>query len=81
MKARTWSLMVDWTIAGPHSLKAAYTQLRDTKGNFGCGTVQARMVGLWTANGGAGNTGAYQVNLAYAYGFSKRTTGYLGFGI
>ena len=81
LKAKSWSVIADWTIAGPHSLKAAYTQLRDTKGNFGAGTAPgAQLVGLWTANGGAGETGVYQVNVAYASGFSKRTTGSLGGG-
>jgi len=72
MKARTWGVYLDWTIAGPHSIKAGYTQLRDTKGNF-VGTV-----GFWTANAGGGNTSSKLYNLAYAYGFSKRTTAYIG---
>ena len=86
LQAKTWGLYGDWAIAGPHRLRAGYSHLKSTSGNFGAGAALPApgaltptvLVGTWTANGGAGNTGATLYSLQYAYAFSKRTE--LNFG-
>jgi predicted porin len=77
MQAKSWGLFGDWAIAGPHRLRAGYSHLKDTSGNFGTAAAPIT-VGQWRANGGAGATGATLWSLQYAYNFSKRTE--LNFG-
>jgi predicted porin len=67
LKVSSWGLFGDWAIGGPHKVRMSYVQQRDTKGNH-VGTI-----GSFVGNNGAGNTGAKQYTLQYAYGFSKRT--------
>ncbi|MDB5901837.1 MAG: porin [Betaproteobacteria bacterium] len=87
IRVSAWHLGVDWSIVGPHGLRASFTQARDVKGPAGAAT------GLSTAVvGGAGNsltlgnvsgagyrpgpgsdTGANLITLRYVYTFSKRT--------
>lgn len=65
-----WGLYADLEVSGPHSVRIGYTRAGSTGGNF-AGAI-AGGSGL-AANAGAGNTGASQWSLAYAYAASKRT--------
>jgi predicted porin len=67
LKTRAWGVYGDYRLGGPHTLLAHYVKLHNTKGNA---TVR---VNLYTANAGAGGTGASTWALAYRYDFSKRT--------
>jgi len=72
-KASAWHVGVDWTIAGPHGLRAAYTQAGNMKGTLGAvipGAV-AGPAGYRPAVGS--NTGAKLMQIRYVYTFSKRT--------
>lgn len=62
-KRAGYNLAVNWTIAGPHSLMSAYSVADELKGNL--------------AQSGS-DTGARQLQIAYKYGFSKRTVGTIG---
>lgn len=65
-----WRIGVDWRIAGPHQLLAAYTKADDVKGNSTV-AVAPRPAAI---NGGVtGNTGADLWSVTYRYNFSKRT--------
>ena len=80
VKAKAWHAGVDWTIVGPHGLRASYTQARDMKG-----PISASLIGTngsfigGPASGSAyrpapGNdTGAQLWQIRYVYSFSKRT--------
>ena len=67
-----WQLGFEWAVAGPHSIKAAYTRASDVTGS---GAAQAG--GLRPAAGGGtvagGSTGAKMLQARYFYAFSKRT--------
>src|SRR5688572_12142942 len=63
-RVRAWHFGVDWRIAGPHGLRAAYTQAGNIRGN-------GPAVGVRPAAGG--NTGSKQYQIRYVYTFSKRT--------
>lgn len=69
LKKKTWSLGVDWDIAGPHRLQASYTRAGDSEGNS--------LVGIGEAGGGGAasgpDTGAHDYAIMYVYAFSKRT--------
>jgi len=71
---KTWTIGVDWSIAGPHSLHAQYANASDTKGNS--------LVGVQT-NGGfeasGADTGGDAWSIAYQYAFSKRTKVRIGY--
>jgi len=71
-KVRAWHLGVDWKLAGPHSIRAAYTRALDVKGN-----AAAVSGGLRPAAGP--DTSAYMVQARYVYAFSKRTEMTVGF--
>jgi len=88
VKAKAWHAGVDWTIAGPHGLRAAFTQALDMKGPAGSNTnaAIAAAVGLpggafvgGTVSGAGyrptpgGDTGAKLYQVRYVYSFSKRT--------
>lgn len=73
LEVQGWGGYVDWTIAGPHSLKFAYTQSDDTDGNH-VGTV-----GFLIGNNAVGGTGSKLWAVNYAYAFSKRHSGYVGY--
>jgi len=64
----TYGLNIDWAIAGPHELKAAYVKANSTSGANAAG-----LVGNLVFNGGAGQTGGSQWEVEYLYNFSKRT--------
>jgi predicted porin len=70
LKKKTWSLGVDWHIAGPHTVSAQYSSAGDSKGNStrGVGT------GNGAVEASGGDTGGNAWSLAYQYAFSKRTT-------
>jgi len=70
VKTKGWATYLDWRIAGPHSLKAQYGRLRDVTGTAGA-AIGNFVVG--------NSTGGKVYSLAYAYDFSKRTQGYLGY--
>jgi predicted porin len=61
---------VDWTIAGPHSIKAQYVLQQDPEGTAGA-TVNTYTVGS--------DRGAEVMTLVYAYNFSKRTQLYAAY--
>jgi predicted porin len=75
-KRKTWTLGVDWRIAGPHSLQAQYANAGDVKGNSTVGVAQGANGGLDPSGGG---TGGDAWSIAYSYAFSKRTRLKLGY--
>jgi len=68
---------VDWTIAGPHGLRASYTQAGNMKGAAGFLVGTAAGAGYRPCPGGCGmvgaKTGAKLYTIRYVYTFSKRT--------
>ena len=68
LKKKTWTLGVEWNVAGPHEIHAQYADASNSKGNspFGIG-----------GNGGAEasgpGTGGDAFTIGYRYNFSKRT--------
>ena len=74
LKKRTWTVGVDWNVAGPHTLSAQYANAGKSRGDSTRGI---------SGNGGAapsgGGTGGDAWSLAYQYAFSKRTTLKLGY--
>ena len=77
--AKAWHAGVDWTIAGPHGLKAAYTQAGNMTGVAGAlvGTVSGP--GYRPAPAPGMDTGAKLYQIRYVYTFSKRTEFNAGF--
>lgn len=65
-----YALWVDWTIAGPHSVKAQYVLQNDPDGSAGAN------VGTYTVGS---DRGAQVTTLVYSYAFSKRTSTYVAF--
>jgi len=89
VKTDTWTVAMDWSIAGPHGLIATYTWAGDCKGNTRGSGVNNTVTGL-TGNGGCNaplrsngtsnpDTGAQAFGIAYTYAFSKRTKVTLGY--
>lgn len=76
MSVNTWGAYADWSIAGPHKLRAGYGSQGNTKGSYG-GTGTS--LGVMTANAGTGGTGAQRITLEYAYAMSKRTEASLAY--
>lgn len=80
LKIRGWAVYADWKIQGPHSVRAQYASLDDTKGsavaNVGSykGPNRGLACGPTSTASCAGNTGADMYTLVYAYQFSKRTS-------
>jgi predicted porin len=79
VKAKAWHMGVDWKIAGPHGLRAAYTQAGDMSG------VAGVLIGTGSGSGyrpaptpGVG-TGAKLYQIRYVYTFSKRTEFNVGY--
>jgi predicted porin len=68
LKKKTWTIGVEWNVAGPHEIHAQYADASNSKGNspFGIG-----------GNGGAEasgpGTGGDAFQIGYRYNFSKRT--------
>ena len=71
LEKKNWNLGVDWTIAGPHAVEAAWTKAGDSKGNS---TVA---IGNVAASGP--DTGADLIAIKYRYSFSKRTRVWFGY--
>ena len=67
-----WQLGFEWAVAGPHSIKGAYTRASDVTGSGAAATG-----GLRPAAGGGtvagGSTGAKMYQARYFYALSKRT--------
>jgi len=84
LEKRTWTVGVDWAIAGPHSLQAQFARAGDSKGNSlvaiggngGANAPRAIIGGVETA---IGDTGADAFSIAYSYAFSKRTRVKIGY--
>ena len=77
LKVKAWHLAADWKIAGPHGLRAGYTQSDDTTGSFvgslaGSGSTRI-------GNAGAGSTGAKLWQIHYVNKLSKRTEATIGY--
>jgi predicted porin len=76
LKKKSWTLGVEWRVAGPHSIEAHYASIGNSKGNSPIG-VGGTSNGAVEASGG--DTGGNAWSLAYQYAFSKRTTVKLGY--
>jgi len=76
-KVKAWHVGVDWNIAGPHGLRAAYTQADDVKGPAGAPAIAGSQSQVRPSPGG--NTGAKMYQIRYVYNFSKRTEFTFGF--
>jgi predicted porin len=76
LKKKSWTLGVDWRIAGPHMISAHYAKIGDSKGNSPIG-VGGTSNGSVAPSGG--DTGGDAWSLGYTYAFSKRTTVRLGY--
>jgi predicted porin len=89
-----WTLGVDWTIVGPHGLRASYTKANDAKGSAtnlaaaGAPSTNTLLAGTYrpapcfgptVATASCNNTGAYLAQIRYVYTFSKRTEFNLGY--
>lgn len=72
LKKRTYSVGLDWNIAGPHGIEASYGWAADTKGT-GTGNIDR----VRASTVAAPETGGKQYSLAYVHSFSKRTEGRL----
>ena len=75
-RVSAYTVGVDWTIVGPHGLRAAYTRANDVKGTPGAlavGGTQGQARPAVPAAGAANNTGARQWQVRYVYTLSKRT--------
>lgn len=70
VKTDGMAFWLDWTIAGPHSIKAQYVVQNDPKGTAG------RTVNTYTVGS---DRGAEVMTLVYSYAFSKRTSGYVAY--
>lgn len=72
LKVKGFGIYADWKVQGPHSLRAMYAKVNDTKGSAtgNIGSYKAPIV-AGVANT---DTGADMYTLAYAYDFSKRTS-------
>jgi len=80
MDKKTWTIGVDWSIVGPHSVHAQYAYAKDTGGNStvaigGNGGISAPVQGGVFV----GDTGGDAISIAYQYAFSKRTSVRLGY--
>jgi len=75
-KRKSYTIGVDWAIAGPHSVAAQYAKVSDCKGN-GAAITSANTNGGCAAAGP--DTGGDAWSLAYSYAFSKRTRVKLGY--
>jgi predicted porin len=74
MSVKTWALYADWNVTGPYRVRAGYSVQNSTSGSFGAGAQAAyTTIGSWTANGGAGDSGAQKIHLEGVQALSKRT--------
>ena len=68
---KTWTLGVEWNVAGPHNIEAQYARAGDSTGNSTTAVQRNDVSGS--------NTGAKDYSIAYVYNFSKRTDIRLGY--
>jgi len=73
LRLSAWHLGVDWTIAGPHGLRAAYSQAGNMKGAAGVLIGAASGPGYRPMVVAGADTGAKLYQIRYVYTFSKRT--------
>jgi predicted porin len=71
--AKAWHAGADWKIAGPHGLRAAYTQAGNMTGVAGALVGTASGNGYRPAPAPGLDTGAKLYQIRYVYTFSKRT--------
>jgi predicted porin len=74
LKVKAWHLAADWKFAGPHGLRAGYTQADDNGGNF-TGTI----AGSGSRRVGGADTGAKLYQIHYVNTISKRTEATIGY--
>jgi predicted porin len=76
LKKKTWTVGVDWNVAGPHSIQAQYAKAGDSKGNSSGAACALGGCGIG-GNGGVEasgpDTGGDAWTIGYRYNFSKRT--------
>lgn len=80
VKRKSWTLGVEWAIAGPHGLQAMYAFADDSKGNStagvsggSSGSIPAPCTGASAGLGCREDTAAQDFSIGYTYKFSKRT--------
>ena len=78
LKVSSYQIGGDWTISGPHAVRASYTKANNTKGSFN-GALGPAGGGQRIGNAGAGSTGGSIVAIEYVYAASKRTTMTVGY--
>jgi predicted porin len=70
----------EWTVQGPHVIRAGYHVAQDTGGNFNAGSGAAgALMGNRVYNAGIGATGATIWQIQYVFNASKRTEFTLGY--
>jgi predicted porin len=81
LEVDAWMFGVDWKIAGPHGLRAAYVQVDDVDGTPGFGGIagSGSIRPVVPAAGAPNDTGAKLWHIRYVYTFSKRTEFTAGF--
>jgi predicted porin len=83
MDKKTFTIGVDWSVSGPHSLHAMYAWADDTDGNStvsigGNGGITSPL-DPGTGLPRLGGTGGDAFSIAYQYAFSKRTAVRIGY--
>ena len=70
-----WGIGSEWTVSGPHALRAGYHRANSTTGNFvaGPGATLLPQSDNRVFNGGRGDTGGSLWQISYVYAASKRT--------
>jgi len=85
VKRKSWTLGVEWNIAGPHSVRAFYAEADKTKGSSLIGIPggsSGNIPAPCTAVGVCGaDNGAKDYSIGYGYAFSKRTLLQIGLHI
>lgn len=76
LDVKAWALYLDWTMQGPHGLRAGYTSADDAKGTPGGPNVTS--LAAPTA-AGVTQSGADLWAIQYYYNFSKRTEVNIGY--
>ncbi len=83
-KVNTWHVGIDWTISGPHGLRAAYSRAGDVTGGLATAVAFGPAMGqrplpTAIALGGYSGTGASIASIRYVHMLSKRTELTLGY--
>lgn len=78
--ASAYGIGGEWTVQGPHVIRAGYHHANDTGDNFNAGSGAAGgLMGNRIYNGGFGATGASIWQVQYVFNASKRTEFTLGY--